>query len=103
MSDHRELIVWQKSMDLAVKIYAYTSKFPSDEKFGLVSQMRRAAVSISSNIAEGSRRRGKDLRNFLTIAFGSASELETQLELTKRLEYGDIVKREEVAHYSMKF
>ncbi len=87
--DYRQLTVWQKSMDVLVLVYKFTSKFPTHENFGLTSQMRRAAVSIPSNIAEGSRRRGKDGRNFLVIAFGSGSELETQLEASWRLGYGD--------------
>lgn len=88
MAHYRELTVWQKSMDLVVTVYDFTKKLPDDEKFGLVSQMRRSAVSIPSNIAEGSRRRGKDGRQFLVIAFASGAELETQLEVTKRLGYG---------------
>jgi len=93
MSDYRELTVWQKSVDLVVCIYRYTREFPKEEVYGLTSQMRRAAVSIPSNIAEGSRRRGNDLRHFLVIAYGSASELETQLEVSRRLEYGDASQR----------
>lgn len=89
MAHYRELTVWQKAVDLVVLVYTYTKPFPSDERFGLASQMRRAAVSIPSNIAEGSRRRGKDTRHFLLIAFGSGSELETQIEVSRRLHYGD--------------
>lgn len=83
---YRDLIVWQRSMELVVAIHELTSHFPSEEKFGLVSQMRRAAVSIPSNIAEG-RRRGtkKGFLSFLRIAYGSGSELETQIEISKRL------------------
>lgn len=89
---HKDLIVWQKGIDLAIIIYKLTSKFPSEEKFGLINQMRRAAVSISSNIAEGrSRSTRKDFAQFLHIALGSISELETQLEIAKRLEYGEKV------------
>lgn len=73
---------------MVVKIYQLTNNFPSTEKFGLVSQMRRAAISIPSNIAEGSRRKnGLDNNNFLRIAFGSATELETQLEISKKLAF----------------
>lgn len=86
---YKDLTVWQKSMELALLIYQYTSKFPREEQFGLISQMRRAAVSIPSNIAEGSMRRGKDARQLLLVAFGSGAELETQLELATRLRYGD--------------
>ncbi len=83
---YKDLIVWQKSMDLVTEIYAVTGKFPADERFGLTSQMRRAAVSIPSNIAEG-RRRGskKEYAQFLRISYGSGSELETQIEISKRL------------------
>ncbi len=87
--NYKDLIVWQKSMDLAVLVYDLTKAFPKDELYGLVSQMRRCVVSISSNIAEGSRRStNKDFRQFVIIAFGSGAELETQLELAHRLEMG---------------
>ena len=81
-------------MRLVQEIYALTSTFPKEELFGLSSQMRRAAVSVPSNIAEGSARNGtKELIHFLSIASGSLSELDTQLELTKRLGYSnDIIK-----------
>ncbi len=87
MAHYRELTVWQKSMDLVTELYRYTAKLPSNEQYGLITQIRRCAVSIPSNIAEGSRRRGKDLRHFLLIAYGSGSELETQLEICQRLEF----------------
>jgi four helix bundle protein len=84
MSDFRNLNVWQKSMTLARDTYVFCGRLPSDEKFGLISQMRRSAVSIPSNIAEGSKRRTKqDFMQFLKIASGSAAELETQLLLSK--------------------
>src|SRR3989338_3130572 len=89
MAHYRELTVWQKAIELVVLVYRYTGQFPAAEQYGLTSQMRRAAVSIPSNIAEGSRRRGKDIRQFLLIAFGSCSELETQFEVSKRLKYID--------------
>lgn len=84
----RDLIVWQKSMDFVVLTYKLTDKFPGEEKFGLTSQMRRAVVSIPSNIAEG-RRRGtsKEYRQFLQVAYGSGGEVETQLEISLRLGY----------------
>lgn len=86
---YRDLIVWQKSMMLVEAVYKLTKKFPEEEKFGLVSQMRRSAVSIPSNIAEG-RRRGsaRDYRQFLIVAYGSGAELETQGEIARRLCYG---------------
>lgn len=84
MSDFRDLNVWQKAMSLVCDTYVFSNQLPSDEKFGLVSQIRRCAVSIPSNIAEGSKRRTKqDFMQFLKIASGSAAELETQLLLTK--------------------
>ena len=83
---YRDLIVWQKSIALVVAIYKLTAHFPREEIYGLTSQIKRASVSIPSNIAEGSRRRTqKDVRHFLTIAYGSASELETQIEIAKQL------------------
>src|SRR3989344_5665030 len=89
MSTYRELTVWQKSLDLVVLVYRFTQKFPVQEQYGLTSQMRRAAVSIPSNIAEGSRRRGKDIRHFFVIAFSSGAELETQIEASRLLGFGD--------------
>ncbi len=73
-------------MDLVVDVYKLSKTFPNEETYGLTSQMRRSAISIPSNIAEGSRRSGvKDTRHFFVIAFGSGAELETQLEIAKRL------------------
>ncbi len=88
--NHRDLIVWQKAMIVVMNVYRLTQKFPKEEMYGLSSQMRRAAVSIPSNIAEG-RRRGSEneYRQFLNIAFGSGAELETQLEIAEQLGYGD--------------
>lgn len=86
---HKDLIVWQKAMELVVLVYRYTECFPESERFGLISQMRRSAVSIPSNIAEG-RRRGtrNDYRQFLLHAYGSGGELETQVEIARRLHFG---------------
>jgi len=82
----RDLVVWQKARNLAVAIYKLTNQFPKSELYGLTNQMRRAAISISSNIAEGYHRfHKKEKRQFLTIAFGSGSELESQLEIAKIL------------------
>lgn len=87
MTTHKDLIVWQKSMQLVVLIYKITKSFPKDELFGLVSQMRRAVVSIPSNIAEGHGRcSDKELVRFLFISLGSSSELETQLIISKNLD-----------------
>jgi len=86
IKSHKDLLVWQKSLDLVENVYLLTEKFPQRELYGLSAQMRRAAVSISSNIAEGrSRGTRKDFTHFLHMAFGSASELETQLLIAKRL------------------
>jgi four helix bundle protein len=82
----RELIVWQKSVSLAKTTYKLTKKFPSEELFALTSQVRRSAVSVPSNIAEGSQRRtDKDFLQFLHIAKGSLAELETQILLAQEL------------------
>jgi four helix bundle protein len=94
---HKKLNVWQLSMKLATETYKITKLFPPEERFGLTQQMRRASVSIPSNIAEGAARQGKkEFRNFLSVAQGSLSELDTQLELSVLLgfleekKYGDI-------------
>ena len=84
--EHRKLEVWQTSMDFVVKVYALFEKFPSEEKFGLVAQLRRASVSIPSNIAEGcSRNNHKETMQFLYFSLGSLSEVEPQLILSERL------------------
>lgn len=86
---YKDLIVWQRAMDLVEEIYNITDKFPKEETYSLTSQMRRSAVSIPSNIAEGRRRGGaKEFRHFLNIAFGSGAELETQVEIVKRVTFG---------------
>lgn len=88
MQTHKDLKLYQKAMDLVTNIYIITKKLPKDEQYGLVTQIRRAAVSIPSNIAEGAGRLSqKELRNFLSIANGSASELETQLHICHNLNY----------------
>jgi len=95
MRNFRELQVWEKAMDIGVKTYGLTRGFPSEEKFGLVSQLNRAAVSISSNIAEGaSRSTNKDFRRFLEISIGSDFEVESQLLLAAKL---NIVTETDVA------
>jgi four helix bundle protein len=82
----KDLIVWQKSRDLAVTVYQLTENFPKSELYGLTSQMRRAAISISSNIAESYHRfHRKEKQQFLSVAFGSGSELESQIEISKVL------------------
>jgi len=86
IQSYKDLIVWQKSFALAKKVYIFTDKLPKQEEFGLISQMRRCAVSVPSNIAEGQQRNNtREYRQFLGIAKGSAAELETQLLLTKEI------------------
>lgn len=86
MRDHRDLEVWQRAMDLAADVYQVTAKFPKGEQFGLCSQMRRAAVSVPSNISEGAARRTtRDFVAFLHTARGSLAELETQILLAARI------------------
>jgi four helix bundle protein len=86
--NHKDLDVWKKSMDLVEVIYKFTQQFPDSEKFGLTSQMRRSAVSIPSNIAEGAARKGdKELIHFLHVALGSLSELDTQYLIATRLNF----------------
>ena|SRR5208337_1080376 len=87
---YMDLIGWQKAMDLVTEIYRLTKKLPKEEMFGLTSQLRRAAVSIPSNIAEGQGRLSKgEFRVFLGNARGSLSEMETQIMIAKNLEYID--------------
>ncbi len=86
METHKDLRVWQQSMELVTYIYTMTKTFPKDEVFGLVSQMRRAAVSVPSNIAEGyARGTDREKLHFLRISSGSMSEIETQLMLSLNL------------------
>ena len=99
--NYKNLIVWQKSIVLVKMIYKLTAKFPSEEKFGLVSQMRRAVVSIPSNIAEGQARRTTgDYIRFVSIAEGSLAELETQTIVSIELEFCN--KNETEAIFSLK-
>lgn len=86
MSEFTKLVAWQKSIDLVETIYRTTKRFPPDEKFNLVDQIRRCAISIPSNIAEGhGRKTNREFIHFLRIAYGSSSELETQLIISHRL------------------
>jgi four helix bundle protein len=90
IKNYRDLNAWQKAMDLVVLVYELTKEFPDDERFGLTSQLRRAAVSIPSNIAEGQGRDSdREFARFLSIAHGSLREAETQLLICERLEYID--------------
>ena len=83
--DFRDLIIWRKSLAFAKEIYNLTRLLPRDEQFGLVSQLRRAAISVSSNIAEGHARQGREFRRFLSIARGSLAEAVSQLLLAVEL------------------
>ena len=88
MHNFKKLDIWMKSMDLASEIYLLTNSFPNVERFGLISQMQRSAVSVPSNIAEGSAKSSnKDFSRFLEMSIGSLFELETQLILATRLNY----------------
>ena len=88
MHNFKELKVWQQAMNLVKEIYTYSKKFPSDEKYCLTQQIQRAAISIPSNIAEGSGRNSdKEFIRFLDIAYGSSFELETQIILSFELKY----------------
>ena len=101
MSTHKDLKVWEKSMDLVVSTYKLSSHFPAAEKFGLTSQMRRAAVSVPSNIAEGAARNStKEYIRFLYISLCSLSELETQFLISKRLEYINDILEESIIEIS---
>lgn len=84
---HQQLLVVQKAKDLVILVYTFTRSLPDSEKFGLISQMQRAAVSIPSNLAEGQQRGDKEFIHFVNIARGSLAELRVQLEITERL-YG---------------
>jgi four helix bundle protein len=86
--NYRDLVAWQRAMDLVEAVYAVTREFPGDERFALTSQLRRAAVSIPSNIAEGEGRRSRnEFGHFLAVAYGSLREVETQLLIAIRLNY----------------
>lgn len=85
---YKRLVVWQRAMALVVRVYKATESFPKHEQYGLISQMRRSAVSIPSNIAEGhGRNSDKELVRFLDIAKGSIYELDTQIEISRQLNY----------------
>src|SRR6476619_1402493 len=88
MGDFRKLLIWQKSMLLVTKIYTTTSKFPKEEIFGITSQIRKCAVSVPSNIAEGfGRDSDKEYLRYLNISMGSLFEMQTQIEIIKNIGY----------------
>lgn len=100
---HRDLLVYKRSMDLVVAIYQITSLFPDSEKFGLVSQLRRSAVSVPSNISEGAARQStKEYIQFLYISLGSLAEIETQLEIAIRLNYCSEVEIQSLTIFHLK-
>jgi four helix bundle protein len=89
MAYYQKLIVWQKAFLVADLVYKLTNNFPLSQRYSLANQIERSAVSIMSNIAEGSRRSKKEWLHFIRIAFGSTSELESQLLLAKKQQFGD--------------
>jgi len=94
METHKNLHVWKKSISFVIEIYKLTARFPKEELFGIVSQIRRAAISIPSNIAEGCARKStREYLQFLYISLGSASELETQLIISSNLNF---IKTDEI-------
>ena len=93
MHNYKELEIWKASINFCTPIYKITSKFPEEEKFGIISQLRRAAISVPSNIAEGSARSDKDFIRFLEYSLGSYREIDTQLLVSINLEY---IKYEEI-------
>jgi four helix bundle protein len=103
LKSFRELIVWQKSMELVEAVYLHTRSFPREEIYGLTSQLRRAAVAIPSNIAEGqSRNTSGEFLQFLGISIGSLAELETQVELAFRLRYLPVSEPDRLNKTAMK-
>lgn len=97
MKNFKQLLIWQKGLQIAVKSYQLTSQFPKEEKYGLSSQITKAAVSIPSNIAEGSSRSSsKDYNRFLEISLGSTFELETQLLIAEAVNFGETDKRSDL-------
>ena len=107
MHNFRELRIWQRSMDLAEIVFKINATFPKEEKYGLVSQLNRCAVSVPSNISEGAgRASNKQFKQFLEFSMGSCNEIQTQLELAKRFNYvtkesGDKVIDEAFQVYKM--
>ena len=102
MTSYRDLIVWQKSMSLVTLVYKMAMQFPTDEKFGLISQIRRSAISIPYNIAEGyGRNYRKDYSRFLQIARGSLFENQTQLEIAVNLDFVNVENLEEIKELSI--
>jgi len=98
---YRDLDIWKKSMELVQKVYQYTEKFPKTEVYSLTSQMRRTAISIPSNVAEGFRRyHNKEYRQFLYISLGSCAELETQATIAKELNYLEEFEEKDILEFT---
>lgn len=98
VKDYKDLRVWQKGIEIVDKIYLITKGFPKEELYGLITQMRRAAVSIPSNIAEGFvRKHSREYKQFLYVSLGSCAELDTQLVITSRRDYITNEKLEELS------
>ena len=99
MNRFKNLNIWKRAVALATEVYKLTQKFPDEEKYGLISQLRRCVVSISSNIAEGAgRNTDKDFKRFLSIAYGSSYELETQIIIAANLEYVEKLQCEKLCN-----
>jgi four helix bundle protein len=101
----KQLKIWQKGIEIVEDVYKLTQEFPKEEQYGLISQMRRAAVSIPSNIAEGFKRRhSKEYKQFLHIAFGSVAELETEMIIAEKLGFlskeAAVALSEKIDHWS---
>jgi four helix bundle protein len=97
MRNFKQLLIWQKGFQIAVKSFHLTSSFPKEEKFGLTTQLTRAAVSIPFNIAEGSSRTSsKDYNRFLEMSLGSSFEMETQLMIAEAVNFGEKEKRDDL-------
>lgn len=97
ISSYKDLKMWHKAKDFAVHVYKTTEQFPREEQYGLTSQLRRASVSVASNIAEGFRRRSaKEKIQFLRISYGSGAEIETQLIISRELGYIDNIHYEKL-------
>jgi len=97
MKNFKELRIWQKGFDIAVKAYKLVDSFPKEEKYGISSQLTRAAVSIPSNIAEGSSRKSeKEYQRFIEISLGSSFEAETQILIAAAANFGNVILRDDI-------
>lgn len=99
IKSYRDLVVWQRAMEVAVEVYRLTENFPKSEQYGLTSQMRRAAVSIASNIAEGHGRTNRHFGVYLGHSLGSLAELETQAEISRRIGFLQPLQYQELSNH----